>query len=76
MTNSTPLMSRRVKVHDGIIGGLLVVTTVLSATVDPRFIWLVGLTGAIMVSSAFTGYCPVHDGVRRAMPDADNSQGS
>lgn len=69
MPEPTPLMSARVKVHDGVIGVLLVVSTVLTATVDPRFVWLVGLTGAIMISSAFTGFCPVHFLVRKGMPD-------
>ena len=64
----TPLMSARVKVHDGVIGALLVATTVATVAVDVRAVWLVGLTGAIMVSSAFTGFCPVHFLVRKAMP--------
>ena len=33
--------------------------------VDPRFIALAGLTGAIMISSAVTGFCPVHFLVNR-----------
>lgn len=62
-------MSGRVKVHDGIIGGLLALTAALTVAVDPRFVWLAGLTGLIMLSSAFTGFCPVHYVVRRAMRD-------
>lgn len=69
MTTKTPLMSRRVKIHDGIIGVLLIATTGLSIAVDPRFMWLAGITGMIMLSSSFTGFCPVHYAVRRALPD-------
>lgn len=69
MSTPTPLMSRRVKIHDGIIGGLLAVSTILTVAVDVRFSFLMGLTGLIMVSSAFTGFCPVHYAVRLAMPD-------
>jgi len=71
MNPSTPLLSRRVKIHDGIIGALLIATTALSVYVDPRFFWLAALTGAIMLSSAFTGFCPVHYAVRKALPDAE-----
>jgi hypothetical protein len=64
-------MSRRVKIHDGVIGVLLIATTALAVWVDPRFVWLAAVTGAIMFSSAFTGFCPVHFAVRKALPDAE-----
>ena len=66
-----PLMSQRVKLHDGIIAVLLLGSVALAWFVDPRFIALVGLTGAIMLSSAFTGFCPVHYLVRKILPNAD-----
>lgn len=53
-------MTTRVKLHDGIIGTLLLATGALAWFVDPRFVALAGVTGAIMLSSAFTGFCPVH----------------
>lgn len=40
----------------------------LTVLVDVRFAWLGGLTGLIMLSSSFTGFCPVHFVVRRALP--------
>ncbi len=54
------LMTPKVKLHDGIVGALVLGSTLLAWKVDPAFIWLAGLTGAIMISSAFTGFCPVH----------------
>ncbi len=66
--STTPLMSRRVKIHDGVIGVLLAVVAALTTLVDVRFAWLGGLTGLIMLSSSFTGFCPVHFVVRRALP--------
>ena len=71
MQTPTPLMSQRVKIHDGIIGALLIITTLLTAFVHLNFVWLLALTGAIMLSSAFTGFCPVHFAVRKALPDAE-----
>jgi len=61
-------MTRRVRVHDGIIGVLLMGSIALASFVDPRFSWLVVLTGAIMLSSTFTGFCPVHFAVSKMMP--------
>lgn len=73
MSTPAPLMSSRVKAHDGVIGWLLLVLTALAALVDPRFVYLIGLTGGIMLSSAFTGFCPVHYAVRMMMPGASGS---
>jgi hypothetical protein len=53
-------MTKKIKIHDGIIGVLLLAGAVLAYKVDPRWIGLTALTGAIMLSSAFTGFCPVH----------------
>jgi hypothetical protein len=54
------LMTPKVRLHDGIIGALLVGSVALAHFVDVRFLGLAGLTGLIMFSSAFTGFCPVH----------------
>ena len=61
-------MTRNVKVHDGIIGVLLLGTTALALLVDPRFGWLTLATGGIMLQSSFTGFCPVHWAVNKALP--------
>ncbi len=53
-------MTKQIKLHDGIVGGIMLLAAILAWQVDPRWIFLVGLTAAIMVSSAFTGFCPVH----------------
>lgn len=67
---TAPLMTRKVRVHDGIIAVLLLGSVALAWLVDPRFMALVGLTGAIMLSSTFTGFCPVHFLVSKVLPDA------
>ena len=53
-------MTRKVRLHDGIIGLLLLTGAALGTWVDPRCWWLSALTGLIMLQSAFTGFCPVH----------------
>lgn len=62
-------MTKKIKIHDGIIGALLSGSAVLAMTVHPAFIWLTAATGLIMVQSAFTGFCPVHYLVNKAIPD-------
>ncbi len=53
-------MTRKIKIHDGIIGGLILFSVLMAWRVDPRWLALTGLTVVIMISSAFTGFCPVH----------------
>jgi len=62
-------MTKRIKIHDGIIGALVLASAVLAWQVDVRFIGLAGLTALIMVSSAFTGFCPVHFVVGKVVRD-------
>ncbi len=62
-------MTKKIKIHDGIIGALLTVSAALAFLVHPGFIWLTVATGAIMIQSAFTGFCPVHYLVNKAVPD-------
>ena len=62
-------MTRKTKIHDGIVGGLVLGSSVLAWTVDPRFLAVAALTAAIMVSSAFTGFCPVHFLVNKFVRD-------
>lgn len=48
------------KVHDGIIGALTLSSVVGGVMVDPVWFWLAGVVAAVMISSAFTGFCPLH----------------
>lgn len=62
-------MTKRVRIHDGIIGALLGGSALAATQVDARFWWLTALTGAVMLQSAFTGFCPVHFALGKALPD-------
>ena len=60
-TNETrPGKDLELKLHDGIVGALIVLSVVLGATVNPVCYWLAGAVGLVMISSSFTGFCPVH----------------
>lgn len=59
------------KVHDGIIGALTLSSVVAGVMLAPVWFWLAGVTGAVMISSAFTGFCPLHFLLSKVMPAAD-----
>ena len=55
-----PGEDHELKVHDGIVGAIILLSVVAGMMLNPAWFWLAGLTGAIMLSSAFTGFCPIH----------------
>jgi len=59
------------RVHDGIVGGSILLSVVVGMQVDPVGFWLAGLFAAVMFSSAFTGFCPIHFILCKLMPSAD-----
>ena len=59
-------MSKSTKIHDAIVGLIVLSSAVLAWLFDPRWMWLAGLTALVMISSAFTGFCPIHYLVARA----------
>lgn len=62
-------MTKKIKIHDGIVGALILFSAGMAWQVDPRWIALAGLTAVIMISSAFTGFCPVHYTVSKLVKD-------
>ena len=59
------------KVHDGIIGAVTLASVIAGVRVDPMWFWLAGVIGAVMLSSAFTGFCPLHFLLGKVMPSPD-----
>jgi hypothetical protein len=53
-------MGPNTKLHDGIIGILLIACSLLAYLVNPVFIILLGVVGVVMLQSALTGFCPVY----------------
>jgi len=49
-----------IRVHDGIVGMIILTGVIVGMMVHPIGFWLAGITATIMISSAFTGFCPVH----------------
>jgi hypothetical protein len=42
-----------------VAGGMVLLSVVLAAYVNPAFIWLTVFVGVMMIQSAFTGFCPM-----------------
>ena len=61
-------MTKQTKIHDGVIAVLVLTSVLLAFYVNPQFLWLAGAVGAIMASSVFTGFCPVHYTVNKLFP--------
>ncbi len=53
-------MGENTRMHDGIAGVLVLLGTLLGAFVSPYWLWLPGIVGALMLQSAFSGFCPVY----------------
>ncbi len=59
------------KVHDGIVGAIILASVVLALKVNFQWIYLAGVISVLMVSSAFTGFCPVYFVLNKIMPAPD-----
>ena len=53
------IMNNR-KVHDGIVGIVIVMGVLLGYYVDPIWLLIPGILGAVLVQSAFSGFCPLY----------------
>ncbi len=53
-------MGENTRLHDGIAGALILLGTLLAAFVNVYWLWIPGLVGALMLQSAFSGFCPVY----------------
>ena len=61
-------MKNKIKIHDGIVGAVIFASVVLGMVVNPAWLYVAGTIGALMVSSAFTGFCPVYYVLNKVMP--------
>jgi Inner membrane protein YgaP-like, transmembrane domain len=53
-------MQRTRKIHNGVVGLVITLGVVLGSQTNPGWFWLPGIIGALMIQSAFTGFCPVY----------------
>ncbi len=51
---------RKVRIHDGIVGTIYLISVILSLSVDLQWVYLAGGVAVLQISSYFTGFCPVY----------------
>lgn len=59
----------KIKIHDGIVGAVIFASVVLGMAVNAQWLYVAGGIGALMVSSAFTGFCPVYFVLNKLSPE-------
>lgn len=62
-------MEPKVKIHDGIVGAIYLLSIVLGATISMQWLYLAGVVAVLQIMSAFTGFCPVYFMLNKLMPD-------
>jgi hypothetical protein len=61
-------MKAQIKIHDGIVGAVMLLGIILGLKVDSSWLYLPGAIAVLMISSAFTGFCPVYFLLKKLMP--------
>lgn len=67
-------MKTKIKIHDGIVGAVILSSVVLGFAASPQWLYVAGVIGALMVSSAFTGFCPVYFVLNKIWPVGSASE--
>jgi hypothetical protein len=69
--NYRPGTDKEIKVHDGIVGAIMLASVYAGMNFNPAWLWLAVVTSAVMFSSAFTGFCPIHYVLCKIIPFRD-----
>jgi hypothetical protein len=75
MTLKTSMTAKN-RIHDGIVGALVLTGILLGLTQSPSWFYATGALAGLMIQSAFTGFCPVYWALDRLMTDEQPSRAS
>jgi len=75
MTLKTSMTAKN-RIHDGIVGALVLSGILLGLTQGPIWLYATGALAALMIQSAFTGFCPVYWALDRFMADEQPNRSS
>ena len=64
-------MKTKIKIHDGIVGAIILASVLLGLKLDVRWLYVAGAISALMVTSAFTGFCPVYFVLNKILPSSE-----
>lgn len=73
--NLKTTMTLKTRIHDGIVGVLVLAGAWLGLKQGAPWLYATGALAVLMVSSSFTGFCPVYYVLDRVMPDERPGQG-
>jgi hypothetical protein len=64
---------QKIRIHDGIVGAVYLLSVILAFTVNIQWLYLAGAVAVLQISSYFTGFCPVYFVLDRMMPSTDQN---
>ena len=67
-------MTLKTRIHDGIVGTMVLAGTLLGLTQGVAWLYATGALAGLMISSSFTGFCPVYYVLDRIMPEEQPSR--
>ncbi len=67
-------MTLKNRIHDGLVGTLVLAGALLGLTHGAVWLYATAALAGLMISSTFTGFCPVYYVLDRIMPDEQPSR--
>jgi hypothetical protein len=67
-------MTLKTRIHDGLVGALVLTGALLGLTQGAAWLYATAALAGLMISSTFTGFCPVYFVLDRIMPDEQPSR--
>jgi hypothetical protein len=61
-------MKNKIKIHDGIVGAVIFSSVLLGLAGHVEGLYVAAGIGALMIQSAFTGFCPVYFVLNKIWP--------
>lgn len=59
----------KIKLHDGIVGAIYLLSIVLAISVNLQWLYLAGGVAVLQILSSLTGFCPVYFALDKMMTE-------
>lgn len=59
----------KTQIHDGIVGAVVLLSIIFSVVGPTAWLWVAAIVAILLISSTFTGFCPVYYVLNKLMPD-------
>ena len=67
-------MQNKIRIHDGVIGVVYMVSVILAATTSIQWLWIAGVVAGLQIISPFTRFCPGYFVLNKLMPGTEAIQ--